>query len=97
MHTRFVMFTLNEGRRETAKEIMGRFENAMKDLNGYKGSTYIADDQIGEYGILSLWETAQDAKHADTVLAPDFYKTLLRRTKYAPIRRILEVFEPQMG
>ena len=97
MYTRFAMFTLNEGKRETAKEIMGRFENAMKDLRGYKGSTYIADDQIGEYGVLSLWETAQDAKHADTVLATDFYKALFRRTKYAPIRRILEVFEPQNG
>lgn len=97
MYTRFVMFTLGEGKRDTAKEIAGQFEDAMKDLKGYKGSTYIADDKIGEYGVLSLWETAQDAKHADAALAPDFYKTLLRRTKYAPIRRILEVFEPQNG
>lgn len=94
MHTRFVMFTLGEGKRDTAKEIAGQFEDAMKDLNGYKGSTFIADEKVGEYGVLSMWESAQDAKQADASLAPDFFKTLNGHVQRAPIRRILEVFEP---
>lgn len=94
MYTRFVLFTLGKGKRETAKEVAGRFETAMKALKGYKGSTFIADENIGEYGMLSMWETAQDAKHADAALAPDFIKSLLGRVQYPPIRRILEVFQP---
>lgn len=97
MYARFAMFTLGDGKRDAAKEIAGQFENSMKDLKGYKGSTFIADEKIGEYGVLSMWETAQDAKHADAALAPEFIKSLLGQVQRAPIRRILEVFEPQNG
>lgn len=94
MYARFVLFTLGEGKRDVAKDVAGRFENAMKDLKGYKGSTFIADENIGEYGVLSMWETAHDAKHADAAVAPDFFKTLNGHVQRAPIRRILEVFQP---
>jgi heme-degrading monooxygenase HmoA len=94
MYTRFVLFTLGKGKRDIAKDVAGRFENAMKDLNGYKGSTFIADEKVGEYGVLSMWETVQDAKKADASLAPDFIKSLLGQVQRAPIRRILEVFQP---
>lgn len=94
MYTRFVLFTLGKGKHDAAKEVAGRFENAMKDLKGYKGSTFIADENIGEYGVLSMWETAQDAKQADASLAPDFIKSLFGQVQHPPIRRILEVFQP---
>jgi heme-degrading monooxygenase HmoA len=93
MYARYVLFTLGEGKRAVAENMAKKHQSAMQGLKGFKSATFIADENAGEYGSLSLWESKADAQAAESTLAPSFLLSLKGHVKRFPMRRVLEVFE----
>lgn len=94
MYARLIMFTLGEGKRAFAEGMAKQFHTAMQGLKGFKDATYVADEVIGEYGVLSLWETKEDAESAGEAMRPGFQQALEGKVQGPPSMRVLEVFEP---
>lgn len=93
MYARLVMFTLEEGNSQFADEIAQRALETMQGLKGFKKVIFFADENINEYGALSLWETKQDALSADAALAPNLMKALQGIVQRMPVRRVIEAWE----
>lgn len=94
MYARLIMFTLGEGKRAFAEGIAKQFHTAMQGLKGFKDATYVADEVIGEYGVLSLWETKEDAEAAGAAMGPGLQQALQGHVQGPPSIRLLEVFQP---
>lgn len=94
MYARLIMFTLGEGKRAFAEGMAKQFHTAMQGLKGFKDATYVADEFIGEYGVLSLWETRADAESAGEAMRPGFQQALQGHVQGPPSIRLLEVFQP---
>lgn len=94
MYARLIMFTLGEGKRAFAEGMAKQSHTAMQGMKGFKNATFVADDVIGEYGVLSLWETKDDAESAGTVLGPGLQQALQGQVQGPPSIRLLEVFQP---
>jgi heme-degrading monooxygenase HmoA len=88
------MFKLGPDQRTFAEGTAAQFLNAMQGLKGFKQAIFIGDEPIGEYGVLSIWESKADAEAAGAVLAPGLQQALQGRVQGSPTIRILEVFDP---
>lgn len=97
MYARFVLFALGKGKREVAENMAQQQLLAMQGLPGFKGVTFIADESIGEYGLVSLWESKKNAQSAEVTLTPAYLQVLKGHLKRVPIRRVLEVLQPNGG
>lgn len=94
MYARLIMFTLGEGKRPFAEGMAKQFHNAMQGLKGFKSATFVTDDVIGEYGVISLWETKEDAEAAGAAMGPGLQQALQGQVQGPPSIRLLEVFQP---
>lgn len=94
MYARLIMFTLGEGKRAFAEGMAKQFYTVMQGLKGFKNATFVSDDVIGEYGVLSLWETKEDAESAGTVMGPGLQQALQGHVQGPPSIRLMEVFQP---
>ncbi|MCL4273943.1 MAG: hypothetical protein KJZ77_08730 [Anaerolineales bacterium] len=94
MYARLIMFTLGEGKRAFAEGMAKQFHTAMQGLKGFKNATFVLDDVIGEYGVLSLWETKEDAEAAGAAMGPGLQQALQGQVQGPPSIRLLEVFQP---
>jgi len=95
MYAQLVMFTLGPGMRSTADKLAGQFASAHKTLKGFKSSTFIGDDTVGDYGALTLWETPEDLQAASNILRPKLQEALSGIAKGEPTVRVFEVYEPK--
>lgn len=64
MFTLFTMFTLGPNAQQTADKLGENFSTLLKGLKGFKSLTMFRDDDTGECGGLSLWESKEDAEAA---------------------------------
>jgi heme-degrading monooxygenase HmoA len=94
MYARLVMFKLGTGQDAFAEGMAAQFLKAMQDLAGFKQAIFIGDRSIGEYGVLSLWESKEAAEAAGAALAPGLQQALQGQVQSPPSIRVLEVFEP---
>jgi len=95
MYAQLVMFTLGPGMRSTADKLADQFASAHKTLKGFKSSTFIGDDTVGDYGALTLWETPEDLQAASNILRPKLKEALSGIAKGEPTVRVFEVYEPK--
>jgi hypothetical protein len=94
MYARFVLFALGNGKRDVAEDMAKKQQSAMQGMQGFKEATFIADETIGEYGIMSLWESKENAQAAEVTLTPGYLQVLKGHLKRIPMRRVLEVMQP---
>jgi hypothetical protein len=94
MYARFVLFALGNGKRTIAETMAEKQRSAMQRLQGFKGATFIADENSGEYGVLSLWESKENAQAAEVTLTPGYLQIFKSHLKRIPMRRVLEVMHP---
>lgn len=94
MYARLIMFTLGEGKRQFAEGMAKQFHAAMQGMKGFKNATFVTDEVIGEYGVLSLWETKADAESAGEAMRPGLQQALQGQVQGPPSIRLMEVFEP---
>lgn len=95
MYGQLVMFTLGQGMRATAEKMADNFAKVHKSFKGYKNVIYLGDDANGEYGSLTIWETADDIKSASEALRPQLEQALSGIAKSPPTVRIFEIYEPK--
>lgn len=94
MYARLVLFTLGPGMRSTAEKIVGWSAASFKAQKGFKGATFLGDDDRSEYGGLTLWESKEDAEVAFEALFPQLQEALAGIIQGPPITKLFEVFEP---
>ena len=76
MYANLVMFTLGPGKRSTAAKLFERFAPAAKARKGFKTLTVLADDTVGEYGVLVVFESKEDADAPFEAIFPQLYVPL---------------------
>lgn len=94
MYARLIMFTLGAGKRQFAEGLAKQFQSVMQGMKGFKNATFLADEGVGEYGLLSVWATKEDAESAADAMRPGFQQALEGKVQGPPSVRMLEVFEP---
>ena len=95
MYANLVMFTLGPGKRSTAEKLFERFATAAKARKGFKTLTVLADDTVGEYGVLVVFESKEDADATFEALFPQVQEALAGIGQGQPTRRLFEVLEPK--
>ena len=95
MYAHLVMFTLGPDSRSTGEKMADQFVSAYKTQKGFKSVTFFADNGIGEYGAMSLWESKEDVEAWIELAGPQLEKALTGIVKGPPVRRLFEVYEPQ--
>ncbi len=93
MYARLILFTIGPGKRAVAEKMVVQFAPALRSRKGFKGATFLADDSVGEYGSLVLWETKEDAEDAAKNLFPEVQKALSGLVKEPPRHPLFEVVE----
>ena len=94
MYARLIMFTLGAGKRPFAEGMAKQFQSVMQGMKGFKSATFLVDESIGEYGVMSVWATKEDAESAADAMRPGFQQALEGKVQGPPSVRMLEVFEP---
>jgi heme-degrading monooxygenase HmoA len=94
MYASLIMFTLGPGMRSTAEKLADQFDPALRNLKGFKRVTFLADEAVGEYASLSVWESKDDAEAAAAVTGPQLEQAVSGIVKGPPTRRYFEVYEP---
>jgi quinol monooxygenase YgiN len=95
MYVRFVLFTLGPGERTAAEKIADEIIPAIRAQKGCNTCKFFTDDEVGEYGIVVLWESREDADNAASVISPRLKPALSGIVKSPPSIRLYEVYEPK--
>lgn len=95
MYANLVLFTLGPGTRPTAEKLIAKMDPTISALKGYKGITYLGNDEAGQYGALSVWETEEDAEAGFQNAFPQLKQALEGIATEPPTRRLFEVIEPK--
>ena len=95
MYANLVMFTLGPGKRSTAEKLFERLAPAARARKGFKTDTLLADDTVGEYGALVVFESKEDADATFEAIFPQLQEALTGIGQGQPTRRLFEVFEPK--
>ena len=95
MYVRLVMFTLGPGERSTAEKLADELVPAIKAQKGCNTCKFITDDEVGEYGIVVLWDSKEDAEAAAGVIGPRLQTALADIVKGPPSIRLYQVYEPK--
>ena len=95
MYAHLVMFNLGPDSRSTAEAIADQSFPAYKTQKVFKGVTFLGDQEKGNYGSLSLWETKEDAEAWIESAGPQFQKAIAGIVKSPPERHLFEIYEPK--
>ena len=94
MYARIVLFTLGSGMRSTAEQIADELIPAIKAQQGCDAALSLIDDEAGEYGLVALWASKEDAEVAAKVMGPRLRSALEGVATEPPTIRLMEVYEP---
>ncbi len=95
MYGRLLTFTLGPGMRDVATSAADEAFKIYPTLNGFVGVTFmLIDEDRGEYGSLSVWNTREDAESAAETLRPWLMDKLGDKLKGPPDIRTVEIYEP---
>lgn len=95
MYVRIIRFTLGPGSRSTAERLADEIVPAIRAQNGCNKCLFLTDDDAGDYGIVVLWESKEDAVAAAAVIGPRLTKALSDITEVPDSRQLFEVYEPK--
>ena len=94
MYLRLVRITLEPGSSTAAHNLADEFVPAIKAQNGCNECVFFADDSAGEYGIVVLWNTKEDAEGAASVIGPRLAQALAEVSEKPANINLFEVYEP---
>jgi heme-degrading monooxygenase HmoA len=93
MHARIVMFTLDPGSLPASSRLANRHEPVMRRLNGFRSVTWLHNDDAGQYGSFSLWDTRADAEAVSGVTELQLDDASKAALKGPPTVQIFEIAE----
>lgn len=95
MYARIVKFTLGSGTRDDATAMADKFYPITKALPGFVSATYfIHDEQAGDYGSVTVWQTKADAESAAEKLGAHMKEQYGQMLKGPPEIHTAEVYRP---
>ena len=95
MYANLVTFTLGAGKRAAAEKLVDQFAPALGAREGFKSATFLADEATGEYGVLVVFESREDADATFATLFPKLGQALTGIAQGPPTRQLFEVLEPK--
>ena len=97
MYARLALIQLGPGKRAEVDKLMPSLTEKLRGLKGFKSVTWLADDQAGEYGSLSMWESEREAEAASQAMRPLVMKAVETITTAEGESRVrhFEVVEPK--
>jgi heme-degrading monooxygenase HmoA len=95
MYAALSTFNLGPGMRSTGTKMADQFASAMKAMKGFKGQTYFANPEAGEYMVLVIWESKEDAEAAHAITGPKAKEAMANILKAPPTWKVFEVYEPK--
>lgn len=98
MYARLSLLPLGIGTRAQAEQLADRHAALWGQQPGFRSVVYIGDDERGEYGNFSVWDTREQAEAAAAAIWQDLPKLLGEMGVPVPgplAPRIFEVYEPK--
>ncbi|MFC2083135.1 hypothetical protein ACFLSG_03755 [Candidatus Bipolaricaulota bacterium] len=95
MYAHLVLFTIGPGKRHIAEGIADKFAPVYASVPDCKGVTFLGNDEIGEYGSLSLWESEEGLAVYQEKAHPMLDGALQGLVTSEPTVRKFEVYEPK--
>jgi heme-degrading monooxygenase HmoA len=95
MYAALTTFNLGPGMRSAGGKLADQFAPVMKSMKGFKGQTYFGDPESGEYMVLVIWESKEDAETAHAITGPKAKEAMANILKAPPTWKVFEVYEPK--
>ena len=93
MYVRLVRFNFGPGKHSAAEELARTLVPAINGLTGCNSVTFFGDATDGEYGLVVLWESKENADAAAQVIGPRLQQGLAGNVQGPPDIRLFEVIE----
>lgn len=98
MNLRLVQFSLGPDSRAGAEAIADELVPAIRERPGCQSCTFFADYETGDYGLVVLWESRDDARDAAAIIGPKLTAALAGAEGTADSRRLFDVYvRPELG
>ncbi len=94
MYARLIMLTIRPGDHTSAEDFVGLLSSEMEKLPGYQSATYFCDRRYGEYAVLCLWESEEEAVIAGRLLCSKIEAMTAGKAISVPASKLYEVLEP---
>ena len=95
MYARILTLELGPNMRAAGMNLAERWLAGVATLPGFVDAHFFGDEDTGEYGVFSLWQTREDAERAGEHRPESVEEELLRQLKKPAQLRIFEVYEPR--
>ena len=95
MYARLVTLKLKPGSMSTAEKLADQAVSVIRGLKGFKDVTFFGNNDTGEYGSLSLWETEEDAEAVSKATGLQIRDVVGDLLAERPTVRICEVYGPK--
>jgi heme-degrading monooxygenase HmoA len=95
MYASLLNLNLGPGMRSAGEQLADQSNPTLKTRKGFKGITFFADVEAGEYMSLGLWETKEDAEASAAISDPKLKEAVGNILKKPPTRRFFEVYKPK--
>jgi len=95
MYATLTTLQLGPGMRSAGEKTADQSASLLKNLKGFKSATFFADDEIGQYLSLNVWETKEDAEAAWAIIGPKMQEAIGSILKAPPTRQVFELYEPK--
>ena len=95
MFVRLVRFAFGPGKHSAAEDLASALVPAISDQKGCSKVAFFGDAADGEYGLVVLWESKEDAEAAAAVIGPRLQQGLAGNAQGPPDIRLFEVIEPK--
>jgi heme-degrading monooxygenase HmoA len=96
MFAHLVLFKIGTGNRKTAEEMADKFAGIYAECPNCKQVTFLGDDENGEYGSISLWDSEAALAAYQEQAGPQLGAALQDVALGPPAIRKFEVYEPKV-
>ena len=93
MYVRLVQFNFGEGSLSKAEGLAADLGPAIREENGCESLTFFGDETSGDYGLVVLWATQEDADAAADVISPRLQQHLDGNVTRPPSINLYPVIE----
>ncbi len=92
MHVLLTMFTLGPGMEEFGDKLGENFSSTLRSQKGFKRLTMFRNDDTGECGGLSIWQSKEDAEAALATTGSKLKEALTGVAKGEPKRGVYDLW-----
>jgi heme-degrading monooxygenase HmoA len=93
MFVRLVRFSFGPGKQDRAEQLARTLVPAIEEQKGCKSVIFFGDHAAGDYGVVVLWTTEEDANAAARVIRPQLDEGLAGNVQGPPETRLFQAIE----